>query len=219
MKLLIRSARPVWMHPGMISKVDKQTIWQRCIALILLGVVALGSGCTATTGPYRTLDTTSRSPLQAERLTQEAVQAIDRGDSTRGERLLREALTADLYYGPAHNNLGVLYLSQGKLYEAATEFEWARKLMPGHPDPRLNLAMTLEQAGHIEPALNEYRAALDVWPGHIPTLQAYTRCQLRNGQLDESLVGQLEEVSLRGETDEWRSWGRLQLSKQRQQVQ
>jgi hypothetical protein len=50
-----------------------------------------------------------------------------------------EALSADLFFGLAHNNLGVLYLKEDKLYEAANEFEWARKLMPGHPDPRMNL--------------------------------------------------------------------------------
>ena len=33
-----------------------------------------------------------------------------------------------------HGNLGVLYLNRGELYEAASEFEWARRLLPGHPD-------------------------------------------------------------------------------------
>lgn len=40
----------------------------------------------------------------------------------------------------------------GWLHKAASEFEWARKLMPGYPDPRLNLAMTLEEAGRIDEA-------------------------------------------------------------------
>lgn len=60
-------------------------------------------------------------------------------DIAKAERLFRSALAADPYCGPAHNDLGVVYLKGGQLYEAAAEFDWARKLMPGHPDPRLNL--------------------------------------------------------------------------------
>ena len=43
-------------------------------------------------------------------------------------------------------------VEEAGLYDAAAEFEWARKLMPGHPDPRLNLAITLERAGREEGA-------------------------------------------------------------------
>jgi len=80
--------------------------------------------------------------------------------SDRAEDLLRQALVADLVYGPAHNNLGVVYLERGDLYAAANEFEWARKLMPGHPDPRTNLALTLERAGQEYRALARYDPAL-----------------------------------------------------------
>jgi len=52
-------------------------------------------------------------------------------EAAEAETLLRRALTADLYHGPAHNNLGVLYLTQGKLFEAAGEFEWARGELAG----------------------------------------------------------------------------------------
>jgi Flp pilus assembly protein TadD len=91
------------------------------------------------------------------------------------EAILREALAADLYHGPAHNNLGVVYLRQGRLYEAANEFEWARKLMPGNPDPRFNLALTLERAGRTGEALAMYGTALEVEEGHLPSMQALAR--------------------------------------------
>lgn len=54
-----------------------------------------------------------------------------------------------MFNGPAHNNLGVLFLERGQLCKAANEFEWTRKLLPGHPDPRVNLALTLERAGSL----------------------------------------------------------------------
>lgn len=74
------------------------------------------------------------------------------------------ARSQDLYHGPAHNNLGVIYLKKGLLFEAAGEFQWARQLLPGHPDPRLNLALTLETAGKTDDAIATYKTALEVFP-------------------------------------------------------
>ena len=151
----------------------------------------------------------SRNPLEAQRLNQEAAELLHE-DPGRAEALLRRALTADLYHGPAHNNLGVLYLGQGRLYEAAHEFEWAKKLLPGHPDPRMNLALTLERAGRIDEALATYDTALEVYPNHLPTMQALCRAQLRHGRADDRTAGMLDEIALRGETEQWRSWAREQ---------
>ena len=94
--------------------------------------------------------------MRAQELSSRAADLVE-SDPEAAERMLREALGADLFFGPAHNNLGVLYLREGKLYEAAGEFEWARKLVPGHPDPRMNLALTLEQAGQVDEAIRTYR--------------------------------------------------------------
>ena len=49
--------------------------------------------------------------------------------------------------------IGVIYLDRGEHYEAASELEWARKLLPGHPDPRVNLALLYERAGRTPDAL------------------------------------------------------------------
>lgn len=174
----------------------------------------LATGCTAPkpAGPYAPMADVARDPAASVRLTQEAVSVLA-ADPARAESLLRDALTADLYNGPAHNNLGTLYLAQGKLYEAASEFEWARKLMPGHPDPRLNLALTLEKAGRTDEALTTYATALEVYPEHIPTMQAMTRLQLRAGRTDDRTSQMLEEVALRGETQQWRDWAKLQRAR------
>jgi len=69
--------------------------------------------------------------------------------------------------------------SPGHFYAAANEFEWARKLMPGHPDPPTNLALTLERAGQEDRALAEYDAALEVYAGYMPALQGRTALALR----------------------------------------
>lgn len=186
----------------------------RCTPLLVCCAMLLPwSGCAAPprSSPYAPLSEGRRDTTASQRLNQDAAKVL-RSDPERAERLLRQALSADLYFGPAHNNLGVVYLGRGMLYEAAGEFEWARRLMPGHPDPRMNLAITLERAGRIDDALTEYAAALEAYPGHVQTMQALVRCQLRHGRRDDRTPGFLEEVSMRGTTPEWREWARTALA-------
>ncbi len=180
-----------------------------CVAtLTLLSVLP---ACRST-NPYAPQDEALRDSLRAQQLTQEAARVME-SNQVRAEQLLREALTADLYNGPAHNNLGVLYLKQSKLYEASGEFEWAKKLMPGHPDPRMNLALTLERAGRTSEALDAYAKALEVTPEHMPTIQALTRLQLRAGRTNDLTPDFLKAIALRGDTNEWRQWAKIELAK------
>jgi len=189
------------------------------LALLLAAIASAAAvlpGCGATTSarrggnnPYAPLSAAGRNSDLARRLTQQAAEVMD-SDPEKAEALLREALGADLYHGPAHNNLGVLLLRRGELYAAAGEFEWARKLMPGHPDPRMNLALTLERAGRIDEAIAAYRTALEVYPGHIASMQALASVQLRHGRADDATAGLLEEIALRGEDESWRRWAREQ---------
>ena len=189
-----------------------------CTALWALletaGVLGLGMavGCAGGHGPYSSNSESARDSLTAQKLTQQAAAVID-ADPAKAERLLREALAADLYHGPAHNNLGVLYLKQRHLYEAAGEFEWARKLMPGHPDPRMNLALALEQAGRTDDALSGYSAALECYPDHLPSLEALARLQIKSGKVDDRTTHALQEIALRAPEPSWRDWARANLAK------
>lgn len=80
--------------------------------------------------------------------------------------------------------------------------------MPGHPDPRMNLALTLEKAGRVDEALAQYRRALEVHPGHRPTVQALTRLEVRAGRVDDQTLQRLATLSLEGEDEAWRRWAR-----------
>ena len=181
-------------------------------SVVLLALLAAGCASLRSSGPYAPQAESARDGIKAQKLTQQAAALTDK-NSAKAESLLREALTADLYYGPAHNNLGTLYLKQSKLYEAASEFEWARKLMPGLPDPRMNLALTLERAGRTDEALAGYQSALEVYPDHLPTLQALARLQIRSGKADERTKHALEEIAFRGENERWKEWARLELTR------
>ncbi|MDP1661041.1 MAG: hypothetical protein Q8L55_03920 [Phycisphaerales bacterium] len=182
------------------------------LALTLTLAAALLGGCqssatVSTSEGYRPAAESARNPLEAQRLTAEAVPLMA-SDPAKAEQLLQQALTADLFHGPAHNNLGVLMLSAQppKLYEAAHEFEWAGKLMPGHPDPQHNLAMTLEAAARYDDAIASYRLALETRPGHLPSLQALTSLQLRLDKADDHADAALKTIAMQGTTPQWRQW-------------
>jgi tetratricopeptide (TPR) repeat protein len=188
----------------------------RTRAWIGLAVVAiLVAGCSSgpTRGPYAPITEGQRDTIKAQELSQEAAPILQ-SEPDRAEALLRQALTADLYFGPAHNNLGVVYLDRGDLYAAAGEFEWARKLMPGSPDPRMNLALTLERAGRTDEALSTYASALEVDAAHIQSIQGLTRLQVRSGRTDDTTKGHLAEIALRGTTERWRRWAGARLATQ-----
>ena len=185
---------------------------RRTLLLVPIFLSALASLSCASSPAGPTLDEGSRDPEKAHELTLEALDVIE-SDPARAEELFHAALKSDSYHGPAHNDLGVLYLRQSRLYEAANEFELARKLMPGSPEPRLNLGLTLEKAGLYERAFDAYDAVLEVSPAHIRTIQATARLTLRTGRKNERLMGMLEDITLRGETSNWRSWAQEQLSR------
>ena len=208
--------------------------------IVLLAAACVLPACSPTrSGPYAPQTETLRDPAQAQRLALEAAAILDAlatrdeipsgapghaehraataAELARAESILRAALSADLYCGPAHNNLGVVYLTMSppRLYEAASEFEFARKLMPGHPDPRVNLALALERAGKPDDAIAACRSALDARPGHLPAIQALARTQIKHRRAtpaDPATRALLEDLALRSDPA-WANWARVQLAK------
>ncbi|MBX3365194.1 MAG: tetratricopeptide repeat protein [Phycisphaeraceae bacterium] len=175
-------------------------------ALIGLAAVSILGACH----PARSASQTHRFPIaHAERLTWHAASIAER-DPAHAERLLKQALELHPYFGPAHNNLGVLHFQKGELHAAAVAFENARSLLPAHPDPRINLGMTFERAGRVEHALEAYSAALEVHPTHLPAIQALARCQLRYGRRDDRSDRLLETIALHGD-ESWRLWALARL--------
>jgi len=187
----------------------------RPVAHTLLAMTILLGGCAASTqrtvSPYETPGEVDRNTRRAEELTRRAAGLLP-AKPKEAEALLRQALAADLYHGPAHNNLGVAMLLQDRTYEAAHEFEWARKLLPGHPDPRVNLALVFESAGRIDKALEFYETALEVYPNHLPAIMGIVRLQVRHAREDDRTEEYLEEIAMRAEDESWRKLARRLLA-------
>ena len=136
---------------------------------------------------------------------QEARESFEQ-DPERAERLLQRALDADPYYGPAHNNLGLLYYQRGQWPKALEAFEQARKLLPGNPEPRFNLGLTLERVGQYREALEAYRVALEVSPEHGPSIQGCARLCVTQGWDEEALPRWLSWILTQNDSEPWRAW-------------
>ena len=175
--------------------------------LALAGLVGAIVACQVPvrTSPYDVPSESERATTVAEKLSREGADLIAT-DPSKAEALLRDALTKDLYYGPAHNNLGVVFLNEGKLYEAAHEFEWARKLLPGNPDPRVNLALTLERAGRTDEAFKSYETALEVSPEYLPAIEGAASIAIRTGREEPRLPDWLRTLALGTEDPAWQRW-------------
>jgi Tfp pilus assembly protein PilF len=183
----------------------------------VLFVLALGlvTGCGEARGPYQSDGTERRDVAKAEARYQEALTALDKEppDDQAAETLLREALGHDLFHGAAHNNLGVLLLKQDRLYDAAEEFEWARKLLPGHPEPRVNLAIALERGGKHLDALDAAKTALEVRPGNLAAIKTIAVIQIREALVDETTRGHLDAIRQRSRDPLWRDWAQREALK------
>ena len=166
------------------------------------------TGCGEARGPYADNASQPRDVVKAEERYQAAVThlAEKKSDDEKTEKLLREALGFDLYHGAAHNNLGVLLLKKDRLYDAAEEFEWARKLLPGHPDPRVNLAIALEAAHKHGEAMEAAQAALEVQPGHLPAIQALAFIQVTSHQTNDKTKSLLASIIERSQEADWKDW-------------
>lgn len=174
--------------------------------LILLIALTAGAGCqSGTPGPYAEQSALKRDTARAQELSQRAADLIH-SDPAEAERLLREALAHDLHFGPAHNNLGVIFLAQGRLYEASSEFEWARKLMPGQPDPRINLAIALERSGQIEDAIMAYEAVLEIRPELDIAMIGLAATQLKHRRANEQTAELLGRIARNGKNPAVTEW-------------
>lgn len=129
-------------------------------------------------------------------------------DLAKAERLLNEALVADVGYGPAHNSLGMIYYLQDKLYLAAWEFQYAAKIMPDHPQPYNNLGLVYERAGKYEEATSYFSMALSRDPDRPEVLANLVRARMIQGEKSGDLKHMISDLALFHPDPAWQQWAR-----------
>jgi len=180
-------------------------------------VVVLG-GCNTGSARYRSEPQGYRTvPVEIGRdcekaatLTAQALKAVEEGELEQAEQLLRDALTSDVMYGPAHNNLGQLYYQQKRYYEAAWEFQYAIRLMPHQPIPRNNLGLVFEATGQLDAAAEQYGLAVAEEPDNAQLLGNLASARIRRGDTGPEVRELLQQIVIKDTRPDWRAWAEQQ---------
>jgi hypothetical protein len=61
-----------------------------------------------------------------------------------------------------------------------------------------------------------YNAALEVSPGHAPTVEALTRLEVTSSRTTPETTTRLRTIALEGSSEQWREWAKRQLLRQRE---
>jgi Flp pilus assembly protein TadD len=157
----------------------------------------------------------AKSPRQdttlARQLAARGREFIEQSKWSDAESALLEAIDADVAFGPAHNDLGTVYLHQNNLYQAAWEFQYASKLMPYQPVPRSNLGLVLEEAGKLDDAVDSYDQAIKMQPDNPQFVGNSARARIRRGDKDAKVRDLLTKVVSNDTRADWVLWAREKL--------
>jgi tetratricopeptide (TPR) repeat protein len=148
----------------------------------------------------------SSDTKRARELNSKGVHAWRQGKVDKAERHYRDALIADVNFGPAHNNLGHLYLGQQQFYLAAWEFELAANAMPGRIEPIINLGLVYEHVHRDQQAEVYYRRAFDMNTRSADAISHLVRLLVRAEADKFEINFLLHELLLYDSRSSWRAW-------------
>lgn len=116
-----------------------------------------------------------------------AVRTGEQGNAGEAKRLYLEILSEKPGYLEALNNLGVLFLKEGKTKEAVFYFRSSLEYKKDYAKAYNNMGLAMTQEGQTEQAAEYFGKAIELEPGSVePYLNLSTL--LRNeGRLDEAL--------------------------------
>lgn len=184
----------------------------RLVLYLTLTLLALAAGCASDAPRYGTFmkpdGEARRDTDAARRLNDQAIEHLQADRLEQAESLLLEALSADIFFGPAHNNLGTVYLRQKRYYPAAWEFQYAEKLMPGKAEPANNLGLVYEHVGKLQQAAECYRRAHQIEPDTPEIVGNLARVRLRQNLYDEQTRQLLDQIILKDTRPRWVRWAR-----------
>ncbi|HEY7115776.1 MAG TPA: tetratricopeptide repeat protein [Tepidisphaeraceae bacterium] len=180
---------------------------------VMLIAVAAGclAGCHGGGGPTVTANPPSPDGALAHQENERAFALIQEGKYDQAETILKKAIAADLTFGPAHNNLGLVYYYQKRYYDAAWEFDYAIRLMPYQPDPRNNLGLVFEETWKYADAADAYERARKMAPDNPEFIGNLARVRIKRGDRDNQTRELLEELTFKDPRPEWRDWARTKL--------
>jgi protein O-mannosyl-transferase len=103
------------------------------------------------------------------------------------ETLFRHALAVTTNNDVAENNLGIVFLRQGKLDDAISLLQAAVALRPDNSPAHENLAKALLQKGQVTEALSHYRKLLELQPDNIEVHNIVGTVLMQQGRLRDGV--------------------------------
>jgi tetratricopeptide (TPR) repeat protein len=103
------------------------------------------------------------------------------------ERLFRHALAVTTNNDVAENNLGIVFLGQGKVDEAISLLQSAADLRPDNSPAQENLAKALLQKGRVADALVHYRKLLELEPDNMEVHNIVGTVLVQQGRVAEGV--------------------------------
>jgi protein O-mannosyl-transferase len=103
------------------------------------------------------------------------------------ETLFRHALAVTANNDVAENNLGIVFLRQGKVDEAISLLQTAVDLRPDNSPAHDNLAKALLQKGQVADALIHYRKLLELQPDNIEVHNIVGTVLIQQGRVGEGV--------------------------------
>ena len=103
------------------------------------------------------------------------------------ETLFRQALAVTANNDVAENNLGIVFLQQGKLDEAISLLQAAVDLRPDNSPGQENLAKALLQKGRVPEALVHYRRLVELQPDNFEVHNIVGTVLVQQGHLREGV--------------------------------
>jgi tetratricopeptide (TPR) repeat protein len=200
------------------------------LAVLLVIMIASIAGCdkptslSTTIAPaaeaasgdnYNTVAADPRRDTQkAIDLNSQAAKLLEADKPAPAEKKLKEALLADDFCGPAHNNLGTAYFMQKKYYLAAWEYQCAAKLMPTRAEPHNNLGLVYEAACKLDDAAKAYEEAYKLEADNVDVICNLARLYVRlnHHENDEKLHHLLTEIVMRDSRSDWLAWAKEKLA-------
>lgn len=182
-----------------------RSVW--LISMLCLGLLAgcRGAATVETMAPARRAELALAEMRQGTRM-------LDEQDYGKAERHLARAVELDSFSGAARNNLGKCYFHQGRMYDAAWQFERTIQLLPNQPEAHNNLGLVLETTGRLDDAIVRYEQAIQLKPDDPQFIGNLARARLRRGDREPSLRDLLQRLLACETRPNWRAWAQQQLA-------
>ena len=186
---------------------------RRTVLIAALALLSVCVGCRSQQpspySDYRTAPADLKRDTEAARKRNAAAVGFLRdGKLDKAEKELKAALGADLFFGPAHNNLGIVYQRRGEYYLAAWEFQYAARLMARKAEPRNNLGLVYETVGRLDESAKWYDEAMGIDSENTEVAGNLARVLVKNGKDKERVRQLLDEIILKDPRPDWVAWAK-----------